>query len=151
MCMLHHHVGIGEARRDDRVRGTALRRRGRGTRACSRAFWLAFALVVRIRVVSLIALAAVCCTRGDGRAYFERFAQQRHSYRERGVEHVRRWLHIVSLPAIPGNTINANFDLGWISKMGLLQVLGADVEGGKFGVGRCCAKPALFHVFNFVI
>lgn len=151
MCVLHHHVGIGEARWDDRVWGTALRRRGRGTRTCSRAFWLAFALGVRIRVVSLIALASVCCTRGDGRAYFERFAQQRHSYRQRGVQHVWRWLHIVSLPAIPRNAINANFDFGWISKMGLLQVLGADVEGREFGVGRCCAKSALFHVFNFII
>jgi hypothetical protein len=77
MCVLHHHVGIGEAWRDDRVRGAgaALRRRGRGTRACSRVFWLAFAFGVRIRVVPLIALASVCCTRGDGGAYFDRFAQ----------------------------------------------------------------------------
>lgn len=147
--MLHHHVGIGEARRDDRVRRTALRRRGWGTRARSRVFCPAFALN---RIVSLIALASVCCTRGDGRAYFEGFAQQRrHSNRQRGVQHVGRWFHIVSLPAIPGNAIDANFDFGWISKMGLLQVLGADVEGCEFGVGRRCAKSALFHVFNFII
>jgi hypothetical protein len=153
MCVLHHHVRIGEARRDDRVRGagSALRRRGRGTRACSRVFRFAFALGVRIRVVSLIALASVGCARGDGRAYFERFAQQRHSDRQRGIQHVRRWLHVVSLSAIPGNAIDADFDFGRISKMGLLQVLGADVEGREFGVGRCCAKSALFHVFNFVI
>jgi hypothetical protein len=49
------------------------------------------------------------------------------------------------------DAINANFDFGWIPKMGLLQVLGADVEGREFGVGRCCAKSALFHVFNLII
>jgi hypothetical protein len=64
---------------------------------------------------------------------------------------VWRWLHIVSLSAIPGNAINADFDFRRISKMGLLQVLGADVEGREFGVRRCCAESALFHVFNFVI
>jgi hypothetical protein len=35
--------------------------------------------------------------------------------------------------------------------MCLLQVLGADVERGKFRVRRCRAKPPLFHVFDFVI
>ena len=64
---------------------------------------------------------------------------------------MRRRLDVVSLSAIPGDAIDANFDLGWIPEMGLLQVLGADVEGREFGVGRCGAKSALFHVFNFII
>jgi hypothetical protein len=64
---------------------------------------------------------------------------------------VRRRLHVVSLSAISGNAIDANFNLGGISEMCLLQVLGADVERGEFGVRRCRAKPALFHVFDFII
>jgi hypothetical protein len=64
---------------------------------------------------------------------------------------VRRRLDVVSLPAIPRDTIDANFDFGRISKMGLLQIFRADVERREFGIGRCRAKPALFHVFDFII
>jgi len=47
---------------------------------------------------------------------------------------VRRRLDVVSLPAIPRDTIDANFDFGRISEMGLLQIFRADVERREFGI-----------------
>jgi hypothetical protein len=64
---------------------------------------------------------------------------------------VWRRLHIVGLSTIPGDAINADFNFGRISEMRLLQVLGADVERCEFGVRRCRAKTALFHIFDFII
>jgi hypothetical protein len=64
---------------------------------------------------------------------------------------VRRRLYVVSLSAIPGDAIDADFNFGRISKMCLFQILGADVERGEFGVRRCRTEPTLFHVFDFII
>jgi hypothetical protein len=47
---------------------------------------------------------------------------------------VGRKFDIVSLPAIPRNSIDTNLDFGRISEMGLLQVLWADVERSEFGI-----------------
>jgi hypothetical protein len=107
----------------------------------------------RIRVVSLVALAPVRCTTrgGDGRAHFHGLAEQRHSYRQRRIEHVWRRLYVVRLPAISRDAIDADFDFGRISKMGLFQVFGADVERCEFGIRRRGAKATLFHVFDLII
>ena len=66
----HRHVGVGEARRDAGVRRTTVRGRRRRARGRGGAFWLAFALLGRIRVISLVPLAPVRCTRSDGRTHF---------------------------------------------------------------------------------
>jgi hypothetical protein len=48
---------------------------------------------------------------------------------------VRRGFDIVSLSAVPWNAIDADFNLGWISEMGLFQEFRADVEGSELRVG----------------
>jgi hypothetical protein len=48
---------------------------------------------------------------------------------------VRRGFDIVSLSAVSGDAINADFDFGWVSEMGLLQEFRADIKGGKLGIG----------------
>ena len=48
---------------------------------------------------------------------------------------MRRGFDIVSLSAVPGDAIDADFNFGRISEMSFLQEFGADVKGGELGVG----------------
>ena len=64
---------------------------------------------------------------------------------------MRRGFDIVGLSAVSWDAINADFNFGWISEMGLFQKFSADVKGSELGVGRGGAKSALFNVLNLVI
>ena len=77
--------------------------------------------------------------------------EERKARRQGPGEHRRRRIDVVCLATIPRDAVDAYLDLGWIAKVGLVEVLWADVERGELGQRGRRTQAALLDIFDLVV
>ena len=70
---------------------------------------------------------------------------------ERRGQETRRQFYVVGLPPIARDAVDADFDLGWVAEVGLVEVLGADGERGELREGGRRAEAPLLDVLDLVV
>lgn len=77
--------------------------------------------------------------------------QQGQTRRQRGGHHRRRRVDVVRLATVAWDAVHPDLHLGWVAEMGLVEVLGADVQRCQLWQRRRRTQTALLDILYLVV